>query len=132
MGSRSCSPKTYNNRLTSLRAFLKYLGGKDVFYLHLSQAASPIIRKKAYAKKVTGMSKKAALLGTPDPSTKAGCSDIALMVVLYSTAVRIDKILSMKIEQLHLDTDKSNITVIGKGSSMPIKYMPSKDGGFKI
>lgn len=128
MESRSCCPETCNNRLSSLRAFLKYLGRRDVSYLHLSQAASQIERRKVYTKKVTGMSKKAvsALLESPDSSTKAGRRDIALMVVMYSTAARIDEILSMRIEHLHLDTDKPNITVIGKRGKIRTLYLLPK------
>lgn len=128
MKSRSCSPETCNNRLASLRAFLKYIGSRDISYLHLSQAASQIERRKIYTKKVTGMSKKAvsALLEAPDSSTKAGRRDIALMVVMYSTAARIDEILSMRIEQLHLDMDKPNITVIGKRGKIRTLYLLPK------
>jgi site-specific recombinase XerD len=98
MKSRSCSPETCNNRLASLRAFLKYLGNRDISYLHLTQAASQIQRRKELVKKVTGMSKKAisALLEAPDSSTKTGRRDIALMVIMYSTATRIDEILSIR------------------------------------
>lgn len=125
MGSRTCSPETCNNRLASLRAFLKYLGSRDIRYLYLSQAASQIPRRKVYAKKVTGMSKKAvqALMATPNSSTKAGRRDIALMVVMYSTAARIDEILSMKIEHLHLEAAKPCITVIGKRSKIRTLYL---------
>jgi site-specific recombinase XerD len=128
MESRKCSPETCNNRLASLRAFLKYLGSRDVLYLHLSQSASQIERRKTNAKKVTGMSKKAvsALLQAPDSTTKAGRRDIALMVVMYSTATRIDEILSMKVEQLHLDVDKPNITVIGKRGKIRTMYLLPK------
>jgi site-specific recombinase XerD len=128
MERRSCSPETCNNRLASLRAFLKYLGGRDIKYLHLSQAASQIKRRKTFRKKVTGMSKKAvsALFDAPDSSTKAGRRDIALMVVMYSTAARIGEILSMKIEQLHLDMDKPNVTVIGKRGKIRTLYLLPK------
>jgi len=128
MDGRSCSPETCNCRLASLRAFLKYLGRREIVYLHLSQEASQIDRKKVFAKKVTGMSKKAvaALLEAPDPSTKAGRRDIALMVVMYSTAARMDEILSMKIEQLHLDAVKPNITVIGKNGKIRTLYLLPK------
>lgn len=120
-----CSPETCNNRLASLRAFIKYLTRQEVSYLYLAQEASQIERKTVYAKRVNGMSKKAvyALLETPDSSTKAGRRDIALMVVMYSTAARIDEILSMKIEQLHLEVLKPYITVIGKRSKIRTLYL---------
>jgi site-specific recombinase XerD len=94
----------------------------------LSQGSSRIERKKGSVKKITGISKNAvnALLSAPDPSTKAGRRDIALMVVMYSTAARIDEILSMKVEQLHMDADKPNITVIGKRNKIRTLYLLPK------
>ena len=128
MEHRSCSADTCNIRLASLRAFLKYLSSRNVQYMHLSQAASQIPRRKVFSKKVTGMSKKAvqALLAVPDTSTKTGRRDIALMVVMYSTAARIDEILSMKIEHLRLNANKPNITVIGKRSKIRTLYLLPK------
>lgn len=41
---RGCSPETCNVRLASLRAFLKYLGNRDVSMLHISHTASSIPR----------------------------------------------------------------------------------------
>lgn len=125
MNARSCSPDTCNIRLASLRVFLNYLGKKDVAYLHLSQAASQINRKKTCSKKVTGMSKEAitALLSAPDTTTKTGRRDIALMSVMYSAAARIDEILSMKIEHLRLDVKKPCITILGKGTKIRTLYL---------
>jgi len=128
MNHRSCSPETCNNRLASLRAFLKYLGKKDISFLHLSQTASQIQRRKVVAKKVSGMSKKAvqALLSVPDISTKTGRRDMTIMVVMYSTAARIDEILSMKVEQLRLDAEKPHATIIGKNSKIRTLYLVPK------
>jgi len=128
MERRSCSAETCNNRLASLRAFLKYLGSRDVSFLHLSQAASQIQRRKECTKRVQGMSKKAVevLLAAPDLTTKAGRRDLALMIVLYSTAARIDEILSMKIMHLHLYVDKPNVTIVGKGGKIRTMYLLPK------
>ena len=128
MDFRSCSADTCNNRLASLRAFLRYLGTRDMLYIHLSQAASQIPRRKVFSKKVVGMSKKAvqALLVAPCSTTKTGRRDIALMVTMYSTAARIDEILSMKIEHLRLDADKPSVTVIGKRSKIRTMYLLPK------
>jgi site-specific recombinase XerD len=122
------SPETCNNRLASLRAFLKYLGSRDVSFLYLSQEASQIPRQKTLRKKINGMSKKAvqALMSVPDMSTSTGRRDLVLLIVMYNTAVRIDEILSMKIRQLHMETDKPNVTVIGKGSKIRTLYLLPK------
>jgi site-specific recombinase XerD len=128
MEKRSCSPETCNTRLASLRAFIYYLGDKDVSFLHLAQGASRIDRCKTTAKKVVGMSKQAvlALLSAPDGTTKTGRRDIALMTTMYSTAARIDEILSLKVEHLRLDSAKPYITVIGKGDKIRTLYLLPK------
>ena len=126
--NRGNSPASCNTRLASLRAFVKYLGKQDVKYLYLSQTASQIDRRKATAPKVVGMSKQAvqALLAAPDPATKAGRRDIALMVTMYGTAARLNEILSLKIEQLHLDVSKPYVTLIGKGDKIRTLYLLPK------
>jgi len=128
MQQRGCSPETCNNRLASLRAFLKYLGSREILLLYLYQDATRIPRKKQVRKKVKGMSKKAVqvLLSVPDLSTKTGRRDLALMITIYSTAARIDEILSLKTEQLHLDAEKPNATIIGKGSKIRTLYLLPK------
>ena len=125
---RNCSQETCNIRLAALRIFLKYLAGKDISYLSLYQCATLIPRQKVIRKKVTGMSKNAikTLLSTPNVSTKTGQRDLVLLIVLYCTAARIDEILSMKISQLHLETSKPHITVIGKGRKIRTLYVLPK------
>jgi len=125
---RGCSPETCNIRLASLRAFLKYLGSRDISMLYLSESASRIQRRKQTRKGVTGISKKAVqtLLSVPNLSEKSGRRDLALMIVIYSTAARLDEILSLKVEQLHLDGDKPNVTVIGKGNKIRTLYLLPK------
>jgi len=128
MELRGCCPETCNNRLASLRAFLKYLGSREILLLYLSEEATIIPRKKEVRKKIKGMSKKAVqvLLSVPDLSTKAGRRDLSLMIIIYSTAARIDEILSLKTEQLHLDAQKPNVTIIGKGSKIRTLYLLPK------
>lgn len=74
------------------------------------------------------MSKDAvkALMSVPNVSTKTGQRDLVLLIILYCTAARIDEILSMKINQLHLETDKPYITVVGKGRKVRTLYILPK------
>ena len=127
-GSRCCSPQTCNVRLASIRVFLKYLGEKEVSMLHISQAASAIPRMKTVRKKVEGMSKNAVrvLMETPDTSTVAGRRDLALIVAIYSTAARLDEILSLKVKHLNLDSKDAYATIVGKGSKIRSLYLLPK------
>jgi site-specific recombinase XerD len=128
MEMRGSSQKTCNNRLASLRAFLRYLGSREIHLLHLSEDATRIPRKKEVRKKIKGMSKKAVqvLLSVPNLSTKTGRRDLTLMITMYSTAARMDEILSLKTKHLHLDAEKPNVTIIGKGSKIRTLYLLPK------
>ncbi len=48
------------------------------------------------------------------------------MIIIYSTAARIDEIMSLKLQQLHLDAEKPNVTIIGKGSKIRTLYLLPK------
>ena len=128
MTQRGCSPATCNNRLASLRAFLQYLGRQDLAWLYLFDDATRIPRKKDGHKPVHGMSKSAvqALFAVPDVATKAGRRDLALMILLYSTAMRMDELLSLTIEHLHWDAPKPHVTVVGKGRKVRTLYLLPK------
>lgn len=128
MKIRKCSPETCNNRLASLRTFLQYLSSKDISFLYISEEASKIPRKKEIHRKIKGMSKKAvkALLAAPDLSNKAGRRDLTLIITMYSTAARIDEMLSIKIKHMHLDVKNPNISIIGKGNKARTLYLLPK------
>lgn len=57
---RKCSPETCNNRLASIRAFIKYLSERDVGLMYLAYEVAQIPRQKTLRKKVKGLSKNAA------------------------------------------------------------------------
>lgn len=125
---RGCCPYTCNCRLASLRAFVKYVGTRDVTYLYLSQNTALIPRQKVPKRKICGLTKTAvhAILKEPDTQTKTGRRDMAFMVLLYGTAARLDEILSMKVGQLHLNEPKPFATVMGKGSKPRTLYLLPK------
>lgn len=126
--TRNCSPESCNNRLASLRVFLKYLGSREISYLVLYHESTEIPRMKCGKKQVHGMSKEAtkALMSAPDISNRIGRRDVALIILLYSTAARVDEILDMKNKQLHLSADKPYATIVGKGNKVRTLYLLPK------
>ncbi len=85
--------------------------------------------KKTTKRKVVGLSKKAvkALLSAPNQRTATGFRDFTLMLLLYSTAVRINELLTMKICNVVMDCAKPHMIVIGKGRkkrSLPLLSKP--------
>ena len=105
---RQCSPETCNIRLSSLRAFLEFIGNKEIGLLYLYQEAKLIKRQKCQKKKAEGLTREAvaAILAAPDPSTRTGKRDLVFLTLLYATAARLDEILSIKLSHLYLDAAK--------------------------
>ncbi len=125
---RNCSNKTCNNRLAAIKCLLKYIGTRNATYkvLYLEAAAS-VKRLREPKSKVQGMTKDAvkAILAIPNPSSKVGLRDIAIMAFEYGTATRIDEVLSLKINNLKLSMDKPYATVLGKGSKIRTAFLMS-------
>lgn len=126
--NRGCSPETCNNRLASLRVFLKYLGSRDIQFMYLFNEACSIDRRKCQKKKIEGLSRNAikALMACPNTKTATGRRDLTLMILLYGTATRLDEILSLKVGQLHLEQAKPSATIMGKGNKMRTLYLLPK------
>ncbi|MDC3415141.1 tyrosine-type recombinase/integrase [Terrihalobacillus insolitus] len=118
MNEKNCKPQSANVRFSSIKAFLRYLSIQDITLSYLSIAAASVKKRKAPKIKVKGMSKEGikALLGTIDQSTKAGRRDLAMFILFYDIAARIDEILSLKIKNAHLNVPKPYVTITGKGN----------------
>ena len=125
---RGCSAQTCNVRLGAIRAFLKYLGRRDIACLSVYEAACTIPSMKVPKRKVHGLSKAAVkqMLEMPDLSTKTGRRDLTFMILLYSTAARLDEVLSLKMQDLHLDLRKPYVSIIGKGHKRRTLYLMPK------
>lgn len=115
--NRDCAPATCNVRLSALRAFLRYVADRDMTYMAVFLQAENIPNEKTPKRKVIGLSKKAvkALLSVPNQRTVTGFRDFTLMLLLYSTAVRINELLTLKICNIVIDCTKPHLIVIGKG-----------------
>jgi len=125
---RNCSPDTCNVRLSSCRVFLEYVASRDVSLIYLNQDAKLIKSQKCVKKKVCGLTRDAvaAMLAAPDTTTNIGKRDLVFMILLYSTAARIDEILSLKIKQLVMNEKKPYVTIIGKGKKTRTLYLLPK------
>ena len=131
--ARNCSPATCNVRLSAIRAFLKYMSDRDISFVSVFLQAENVPNEKTFKRKVVGLSKQAVdtLLSVPNQRTTIGFRDYTLMLLLYSTAVRINELLTLKIGNIVLNCAKPHITVVGKGRkkrpipllAKPIQYL---------
>ena len=117
---RGNSASTCNSRLAALKSFLKYLGACDNtlrnIYFDISDYVKPVKGKKT---KIQGVSKEGvkAILTTIKKTGK-GLRDRAFVQIIYSAALRLNEILSLTLENVHIDNGNSFIIVIGKGNKM--------------
>lgn len=122
---RGCSPETCNIRLSSLRIFLKFIQEKEVSLAYLHEASKNIHRLPTTKKKVNGLTKDAvsAILDATDVNTEIGLRDFCFIMLIYSTACRIDEILSLKIKDIHQEGKKPYINILGKGQKQRVAYL---------
>lgn len=64
-----------------------------------------------------------AILNAIDTSTKSGKFYFTLIIFLYGTAVRLNEALSLRIEQLYLDTEHPHAIIVGKGAKTRTVYL---------
>lgn len=125
---RQAKPQTCNNRLSSLRVFLKYLASREITTNNIYVESTTVPLRKTTKTKVTGMSKKAVqvLLSTIKPTTKTGRRDLVLLIMMYNTATRISEILELKIKNVYIGADTPYITIVGKGMKLRSLYLLPK------
>lgn len=105
------SAATVQRRLSSLRSILKFLKSRGKG----PQADLPStagIRKPKRLPKALSTDQIRALLDAPDLSKPSGIRDKALLELLYGAGLRVSEAVSIKIEQI--DLDSAALTVIGK------------------
>lgn len=120
---------TCNNRMAAVNSLLEYIGGRDPAYSYLYIRTTEHIHPlREPAKKVTGMSRDAvqAIFATPDTKTAIGLRDLALMMLSYGVAARIDEILSLKIIDVHLRAKDSFVILHGKGGKIRSIYLQER------
>lgn len=79
-------------------------------------AAIPI--KKEPAHEIEFFTEKAleAILSVPDVATKKGIKDLVFMILLYDSGARIQEILDIRLQDLHIASEERYVVLTGKGN----------------
>lgn len=130
------SRRSIARKLSSVRSFFKYLYRKKIIELNPTiNIATPKISKKLPS--FLDESAVARMLELPDEATVTGLRDKALLELLYSTGIRLNELIELKLE--NIDWHNKTLKVIGKGRKARItpfgeraksalnKYMLSRD-----
>lgn len=118
---RHCGLTTLNQRLSVIRAFLKYAGMKEPvcndYYLSVGQVA----RRKTEKKLTVDHFSEAALnaiLSQPNPRTMKGHRNLFYMILMYDTGARDSEILNLLPNDVVVDTEAPYVIIHGKGKKI--------------
>ena len=115
---RGCHGTTLNQRLSAIRAFLKYCGTDDPacnsYYLSICSLPKRKVEKRMT---VDYFSENAlrAMLSSPDPEKKTGHRDQFYMLLLYDTGARNQELLDLRIGDFSTCGQAPYVTIHGKG-----------------
>lgn len=121
---RNCSSATRNVRLAALHSFFRYLQYQQPEHMEEWQRILSIKVKKTQKLSVTYLSVDGIklLLKQPDMSTGKGRRDLAMLVLMYDCAARVQEIIDVEPSSIRLDRPYT-IRIIGKGNKVRIVPM---------
>jgi integrase/recombinase XerD len=112
---RRNSPETRNIRLAAIRSFFHFLEHRQPTALEQIRRILAIPYKKTNTRLVPylGQEEVQALLDAPDPATRAGIRDRAMLHLAVSAGLRVSELTGLRTE--HVDLSSMSILVHGKG-----------------
>jgi len=114
-GKRGCSARTRNARLAAIKSFYRYLEYRQPSCLDQSRQIHAIPMKKADQTLIDYLSREElkALLDSPDPHTRSGIRDRAMLHLAYACGLRVSELVSLRLDQFDPRTP-ATIHVVGK------------------
>jgi len=111
------SAATCNRRLCSLRTYLWFASDRDISLqsVALRIGKIPLCKEERREKAVLSPDAMASVLRQP-ANTKIGLRDKVMMILLYDSAIRLDELLSLKLQDAVLQDGEPYVLVFGKGS----------------
>ncbi len=124
---RGCSVSTRNHRLNRIRAFYKYAANMEpAAVIHQKEILKVPLKAIEQTDLIEYMSMDAvkAILQEPDTTTRKGLRDQFLMALLYDTGARIQELMGIRLQDIHLGKAPT-VTLNGKGKK--IRSVPLQD-----
>ena len=108
------SPASVNRRRAALSSFCRYLVGEGVLATNPVALVEGRTRPDARLPHTLTAGEVARLLNTPDPDTRRGCRDRALIEMMYASGLRVSEVAGLRVGDL--DTRRGLVRVRGKGN----------------
>lgn len=116
---RKCSSSTRNLRLAALHSFFRFLQYRDIKGIGNWQDMLTIKPKKCDKPEMVWLTSEevAFLLRQPDTSTRTGMRDLALLGLLYDSAMRVQEIIDTSPCDFRFG-ETVTVSICGKGSKV--------------
>lgn len=132
---RGCGTTTRNNRLASIRSFVKYACGRDISIQACINELNEIPLKKQGRSGIISYFSESALktiLEQPDIRKKKGIRDLFFMILMYDTGARNQELLDVKLSDIHFEGNSPYVIITGKGrKTRLVPVMPKTVEHFK-
>lgn len=108
--------RTRNARLAAIKSFFRYLEYRLPAYLDQSRQIHAIPMKKTDQMLIDYLTREElkALLDSPDPHSKSGIRDRAMLHLAYACGLRVAELVSLRLDQFDPRTP-ATIHIVGKG-----------------
>ncbi len=115
---RDChnTPRTRNLRLTAIRSFMKYVEYEVPSALDQVRRVMAISNKRIEERLINHLTRAEmkAVLDAPDPGTRSGIRDQAMLYLGFAAGLRVSEIVGLRLNDVELDGPYPSILVKGK------------------
>jgi integrase/recombinase XerD len=116
---RECgnTARTRNLRLTAIRSFMRYVEYEVPAALEQVRRVRAISNKRAQERLVNHLTpdEMRAMLDAPDPGTRQGIRDQAMLYLGFAAGLRASEIVGLRLDDVELDGPYPSLLVRGKG-----------------
>ena len=114
---RQCTARTRNLRLTAIRSFMRYVEYEVPSALEQVRRVRAISSKRTEERLVNHLTKEEmrAILDAPDPSTRPGRRDQAMLYLGFAAGLRVSELVGLRLDDIELDGPYPSLLVRGKG-----------------
>jgi integrase/recombinase XerD len=126
---RGCSNATRNQRLSAIRAFIKFAAYKVPESLYENQQVLSIPVKKTEKHTISYLTTEGMelLLKQPDASKAKGLRDLALLSLMYESAARVQEIIDLTPSSLLIGSKPYRVELHGKGNKYRTVPLPENE-----
>ena len=114
---RHNSPRTRNARLAAIRSFMRFIEYRVPSALDQVRRVRAIPAQKADTRLVRHLNdeEQRAILDAPDPTTRLGIRDRAMLSLALSGGLRVSELVGLRVDQVEFSGRYVDVRIRGKG-----------------